>query len=756
MVRHYRLKRVAVIGNHTPRQCGIATFTTDLAEALATARPETDVFVVAMNDRPKGYSYPARVRHTISQHDLGDYGRTADVLNLSGAELVSLQHEFGIFGGPAGSYILPLLRELNMPVVTTLHTVLDRPDAAQRRVMDELCSRSERLVVMSRRGADFLRDIYGVAESKITLIHHGIPDAPFVDVSPLKAAFGVADKRVLLTFGLLSQNKGVETVIEALPEIIARHPDVVYIVLGATHPHVLAHEGERYRESLIKLADALGVGAHVRFDDRFVSLEELIRYIEAADVYITPYLTREQITSGTLAYALGMGKAVVSTPYWYAEELLAGDRGVLVPFRDAGAASAAVNDLFDDDAARAALQARAYRFGRTMTWPSVAQAYWDAFAQTAAQWRASVTKGDGRGSAAKPPPLDLGHLLTLSDDTGIFQHALFTVPNRHEGYTTDDNARALMVAALAEPLLPDQGRVLRDLSGRYLAFLIHAFDAPTGRFRNFMSFERTWLERVGAENAHARALRALATFLRYSQNKGQRRAAEGLFERALPALADFSSPRAWALGLMALAERLEFSRRDAHVQDLGNVLAVRLVARYEASASPDWPWFETLLSYSNAKLPHGLLAFGRVTEDAALTTVGLETLSWLLEQQRAPEGHAAPIGSDRVYQRGDDRPPFDQQPIEAYATVSACLEAYRATGDARWYREAEGTFAWFLGRNDLGLPLYDPTTGGCRDGLHPDRTNENQGAESTLAFMLASLELQLTERPKPQLTLSKG
>ena len=369
-----------MIGNHTPRQCGIATFTTDLAEALGAARPDADVFVVAMNDRPQGYAYPKRVRHTIAQHDLGDYGRAADVLNLSGAELVSLQHEFGIFGGPAGSYILPLLRELNMPVVTTLHTVLDRPDTAQRRVMDELCSRSERLVVMSRRGADFLRDVYGVAESKITLIHHGIPDAPFVDASPLKAAFGVADKRVLLTFGLLSQNKGVETVIEALPEIIARHPDVIYIVLGATHPHVLAHEGERYRESLIKLADERGVGAHVRFDDRFVSLEELIGYIGAADIYVTPYLTREQITSGTLAYALGMGKAVVSTPYWYAEELLADERGVLVPFRDAGAVSAAVNELFDDDAARAALQARAYRFGRTMTWPSVAQDYWEVFA----------------------------------------------------------------------------------------------------------------------------------------------------------------------------------------------------------------------------------------------------------------------------------------------------------------------------------------------------------------------------------------
>ncbi len=753
MTRRSGLKRVAVIGNYTPRRCGIATFTADLSEALAAARPETDVFVVAMNDRAEGYGYPERVRHTTSQHDLGDYGRTADYLNLSGAELVCLQHEFGIFGGPAGSYILSLLRELNMPVVTTLHTVLDRPDPAQRRVMDELCRLSMRLVVMSGRGADFLRDVYGVPDAKISLIHHGIPDTPFVDVSPLRATFGVADKKVLLTFGLLSQNKGVETVIGALPDIVARHPEVLYIVLGATHPHVLAHEGERYRESLVKLADERGVGAHVRFEDRFVTLAELVRYIEMADIYVTPYLNREQITSGTLAYALGLGKAVVSTPYWYAEELLAEGRGVLVPFRDAGAVSAAVNGLFDDDAAREALRARAYRYGRTMTWPSVARDYWETFTQAAAQWRAPTSKLTAK-RAADPPPLNLKHLFTLTDDTGVFQHATFTVPNRHEGYTTDDNARSLMAAALAEPLVQGQTEELRDLCGRYLAFLIHAFDASTGRFRNFMSYERTWLEPVGSENAHARALRALATLLRYSQDKGQRGAAERLFEEALPALTGFSSPRAWALSLMAAAERLEFSGRDAYVREVGNELAARLVARYKESASPDWPWFETLLSYSNAKLPHGLLAFGRVTEDASLTALGLETLSWLLEQQRAPEGHAAPIGSDRVYWRGGDRPPFDQQPIEAYATVSACLEAYRATGDARWYGEAEGVFAWFLGRNDLGLPLYDPTTGGCRDGLHPDRTNENQGAESTLSFLLASLELQLTEQRKPQLIAS--
>ena len=745
------LKRVAVVGNYTPRQCGIATFTADLSGALA-ARPETDVFVVAMNDRPEGYVYPERVRHAVAQHDLGDYGRTADFLNLSGADLVCLQHEFGIFGGPAGSYILSLLRELNMPVVTTLHTVLDRPDPAQRRVMDELCGLSSRLVVMSARGADFLRDVYGVPDAKISLVHHGIPDAPFAEAASFKAALGVTDEKMLLTFGLLSQNKGVETVIEALPEIVSRHPEVVYTVLGTTHPHVLAHEGERYRESLVKLAGALGVGEHIRFDSRFLNLDELIRYIGAADVYITPYLNREQITSGTLAYALGLGKAVVSTPYWYAEELLAEGRGVLVPFRDAGATAAAVNGLFDDDGAREALRARAYAHGRTMTWPSVARAYREVFAQAAAQWNASASGLATKG--VTPPPLNLGHLLTLTDDTGILQHATFTVPNRHEGYTTDDNARALTVAALAEPLLEGQTEVLRDLCGRYLAFLIYAFDASTGRFRNFMSYERAWLEPVGSENAHARALRALATLLRYSQDRGQRGAAEGLFERALPALATFSSPRAWALGLLAVAERLDSgygAELRAGLREVGDALAARLVAQYEEAASPDWPWFETLLSYSNAKLPHGLLAYGRVSENDALTALGLDTLSWLLEQQRAPEGHAAPIGSDRVYWRGGDRPPFDQQPIEAYATVSACLEAYRATRDARLYGEAEGTFAWFLGRNDLGLPLYDPTTGGCRDGLHPDRTNENQGAESTLSFLLASLELKLAGRPKPEL-----
>jgi glycosyltransferase involved in cell wall biosynthesis len=742
------LRRIAFIGNYLPRQCGIATFTTDLCEAIAGAYEGTSCIALPVNDIEAGYNYPARVRFELSEKDVESYRRAADFLNINDVDLVCLQHEYGIFGGRAGSHILALLRELRMPIVTTLHTILRDPDPDQRRVLEGVVTLTDRVVVMSARGAEFLEHVYGVAPEKIDQIPHGIPDVPFVDPSFHKDLFGVEGKIVLLSFGLLSANKGIENVIAALPAILARHPNVVYMIVGATHPHVIQQEGETYRLSLEWLARDKGVEGQVIFYNRFVTLEELNEFISVADVYITPYRNPAQITSGTLAYTLGAGKAVISTPYWYAEEMLAQERGVVVPFQDPEALAENVIALIDNESARHAMRKRAYMFGREMIWPQVAQRYMSTFERARAERRHLPTSD----FAVKPldkrpgelPPLKLDHLRRMTDATGMLQHALFTVPNYREGYTTDDNARALVVSSLLEELGHSEAL---DLASRYLGFLWYALHADNGRFRNFMDYERHWLEDVGSDDSHGRALWALGMMLGRSNTPALHSMAGRVFELALPAIGDTTSPRAWAFAIVGIHEYMRRFAGDRRASQARDVLGGRLLELYRKHRTDDWRWFENSLSYCNAVLPHALLLCGWSIPDEAMTEGGLESLRWLSDLQRGdPEGkHFVPIGSNGFYRRGHERARFDQQPVEAQATVSACLEAYRVTGDKRWRAEARRAFEWFLGRNDLNLPLYDPTTGGCRDGLHPDRPNENQGAESTLAFLQSLLELRLAE-----------
>jgi glycosyltransferase involved in cell wall biosynthesis len=740
------LNRIAFIGNYLPRQCGIATFTTDLCEAIAAQYRQTTCIALPVNDIEAGYAYPTRVRFELTEKDVDSYRRAADFLNINNVDLVSLQHEYGIFGGRAGSHILVLLHELRMPIVTTLHTILRDPDPDQKRVLEEVAALSDRLVVMSKRGAEFLHEIYGVLPEKIDLIPHGIPDVPFVDPSFHKDLFGVEGKIVLLSFGLLSASKGIENVIAALPAILARHPNVVYIVLGATHPHVVRNEGETYRLSLQWLAQEKGVAGQVIFYNRFVSLEELVEFISAADIYITPYLNAAQITSGTLAYTLGAGKAVISTPYWYAEEMLAEGRGALVPFQDPAALADQVIDLIDNESQRHAMRKRAYVFGREMIWPQVASRYMESFESARAERRHFVHPD----FAVKPldkrpgelPPLKLDHLHHMTDETGIMQHAIFTVPNYREGYTTDDNARALMVSALLQAL---GNEAALELATRYLAFIWYAFNTETGRFRNFMDYQRHWLEEGGSDDSHGRTLWALGTVLGRSNTPALHSMAGWVFEQALPAVLNTTSPRAWAFAIIGIQEYLQRFAGDRRASQVREELSMRLLTLYQSHHSDEWRWYEDRLTYCNAALPHALLLCGQAMPNAAMTEAGLESLSWLADLQRADVGYFVPIGSNGFYPQGGERARFDQQPVEAQAMVSACLEAYRITVDKRWRKEARRAFEWFLGRNDLNLPIYDPTTGGCRDGLHPDRANENQGAESTLAFLQALLELRLAE-----------
>jgi glycosyltransferase involved in cell wall biosynthesis len=737
------IRKVAFLGDYPPRKCGIATFTTDLRGAVAAEFPAMDCLVVPVNDLAGGYDYPAEVRFEIVEQDLPSYLRAADFLNITDVDVVCVQHEFGIFGGPAGSHILALLGELRMPIVTTLHTVLREPSAEQRRVMRGLNRLSTRLVVMTERGRELLREVNGAPASKIDLIPHGIPDVPFADPNYFKDEFGVAGKQVLLTFGLLSPNKGIEFALRALPEIIREFPNAVYIVLGQTHPNLLREEGEAYRLSLERLAKDLGVQKHVVFFNRFVELEELMRFIGAADIYLTPYLTEAQITSGTLAYAFGSGNAVVSTPYWHAAELLTEDRGRLVPFRDAPAIAAAVVGLLRDEPLRHTMRKNAYKLGRDMVWSKVAQLYAKSFEQ-ARQDHSFV----GRKSSpiktldeqpGQLPELKLDHLFRMSDSTGIFQHASFSVPNFAEGYCTDDNARALALALMLQNLGHGSPQLLAH-AATYAAFLNHAFDRKRGRFRNFMSFERRWLEDEGSEDCQGHALWALGLCVAQSGQGSFQALAAQLFEHALPVAAEFASPRSWAFTLIGIDEYLRRFSGDRRAHQIRESLTTRLMQSYADTASEDWHWFEEVVSYANAKLPHALILSGRCMNSAPALETGLKALRWLVQLQTSASGAFRPIGSNGFYRRGLERAQFDQQPIEAQATISACIEAYHATGDMFWVAEARRAFEWFLGRNDLGLALYDPGTGGCRDGLHVDRLSQNQGAESTLAFLLALAE----------------
>jgi glycosyltransferase involved in cell wall biosynthesis len=750
--------RIAVIGNYLPRHCGIATFTTDLCTAIAAEYGTARLLALPVNDTEEGYDYPSRVRWSLAQDDVKSYQNAAEFLNFNNIDMVCLQHEYGIFGGPAGSHILHLLRGLKMPVVTTLHTVLREPNPDQMLVMEEIAELSDRLIVMSQLSSQFLQELFKVPGSKIDMVPHGVPDLPFLDPNFYKDRFGVEGKAVLLTFGLLSPNKGIEHVIRALPQILSKHKNVAYMIAGATHPHILRREGDKYRASLQRLAKEMGVESQVIFHNRFVSPEEMVEFVGAADIYITPYRHEAQVVSGTLAYALGAGKAIISTPYWHAIELLDDRRGALVPFQNPDAIAQKTIELLDTPAIRHAMRKRAYLFAREMVWKRVAQGYTESFARVRGDRmenpKVQFLARMRHKSLDQLPELKLNHLNRMTDDTGMLQHAIFTVPNRREGYTTDDNARALRLSVLLEQLDNDPLESSNS-SSLYLSFLEHAFNPAKGRFKNFLRYDRRWNELVGSEDCHGRALWAVGTVLGRSRDLGCRGAAGRLFEFSLPAVLEFSSPRAWAYSLLGIQEYLTSYPGDRDAQKVRSALSRRLLEMYESIRRPDWKWFENVLAYGNARLPQSLLLVGATCSDDRMISAGLESLDWLSTAQRCEVNrHFVPIGSQGFYRQDGEKARFDQQPLEAAGAVSACLQAYRVTGDGRWRSEAWSAFNWFLGDNDLQLPLYDSVTGGCRDGLHPDRANENQGAESTLSFLMALLEMRSLQASEQKEILS--
>ncbi|MXO75107.1 glycosyltransferase [Altererythrobacter aerius] len=715
------LRRVALIGNYTPRKCGIATFTADLKSQLGHFRPEIDVAVWALDDAAARMEY-AGVAGTIDRNDPSSYAAAADAINQSGADAVWLQHEYGIFGGEDGDMVCDFVNRLAAPLIVTCHTVLSAPSPAQRRIMEHLVARASRLMVMSSKSRDLLVQCYRAPPEVVEVIEHGAPDRPFGREDAFKAERGLSGRKVLTTFGLLGPGKGLETVIEALPAIRARHPEILYRIVGATHPNLVARDGEGYRDGLKDLANRLEVADVIEWDESFVETEELLDQLEACDIYLTPYPGLQQSTSGTLSYAVALGKAVVSTPYVHAQELLAGGVGVLIEPGCPDAIARAVIDLLDDPAELAAMKARAYARGRKTIWPRFAAA-------AASLIENAVARAPQAGPRTHP---SLQGVRTMTDSTGMYQHAVGTIPDRRHGYCIDDNVRALMLVCQAPAIEP---RERQALAMTYASFIQYAWNPDRQGFRNFMRFDRTWCEELGSEDSNGRTIWALGVTAATSSDPDLCHWARELYDEALAPVAKSQSPRTVAFVMLGAAAMLKV--RPGHGPSItaladGADLLERLLG---GARRPDWAWFESLLGYDNPRLPQALIEAGEALANATWRATGLETLAWISDRQRAPAGHFRPIGSE-TFGKPYAQLPFDQQPLEAHAAIDAAVSAWRATGDRAWVEHAEIAWNWFFGANDRGVVLADSGTGRCRDGITPRGANLNCGAESILAFQL--------------------
>jgi glycosyltransferase involved in cell wall biosynthesis len=725
--------RIAFLGTYPPRRCGIATFTRDLAVGMKTASHAVQPLAIAVKDAGGQYAYSAEVEYEIRQGTKGDYARAAELVNYKNVRWVSLQHEYGIFGGDDGAYVLDFLGALRVPAIATLHTVLDNPSDSQRTIVQKM-AKAAVLVVMSRVAADLLVRRYDLRESEVHIIPHGIPDMVPRDQNKLKATFGVAGHRMLLTFGLLGPNKGIETVIRALPAALAACPDLVYFVVGATHPAILRQHGEAYRTTLEREAEALGVRDHVVFRDQYVTTEELCSYLQATDVFISPYLNEAQVTSGALSYAMGAGAAVMSTPYWHASELLADGRGYLFPFADSVALAKTIVSLLSTPAELGRVRAAAYAFTRAFTWPQIGAEYLKLGASLVGR-SPKRARPSGPPRASSLPELRLDHLARMTDDTGIIQHATFSVPARESGYCVDDNARALIVALHADRV--SSSAETKRLLSTYLAFL-YAAQTPDGRFRNLMSYSRIF-NPESSEDCTGRALWALGMATHLARDEGQRMLARQMFERGVERATELG-PRGSALTMLGLTSFLTAHPEVKAAAGLLRGLSERLRAQYRRHGTGVWRWFEPTLTYDNALLPLALFRSYAINKDPASQQVAQETLGFL-EETCFRDGHLVLVGNAGWHSRGGARADSDEQPTDAAAFVLAFRGAYHATGDHRHLRRMRESFAWFLGTNRLGITVYDSETAGCRDGLGASAPNLNQGAESAVSFLMSLIAM---------------
>lgn len=735
--------KIAFIGNYPPRECGIATFTRDLVESLIKNDTIKDAhinaYVVALNDNGQAYAYPPIVRQIIRQSYQQDYLQVAKYINYSDVDVCILQHEFGIFGGDSGIYILPLLYRLEIPLIVTFHTVLQYPSYNEKAIIQEIGKRAEKIIVMSKRAIDFLVTIYGVPKEKIALIEHGVPDFELPDREKFKKKFNLENKKALLTFGLLNRNKGIETVIEALPKVVQKHPDLIYIVLGKTHPSVVKAVGEEYRNYLLRLSEKYGLRKHVYFKDSFVDNVELFGYLSAIDIYITPYLSRNQITSGTLAYAIGAGAAVVSTPYWHAEELLDSGRGRLFDFGDNEELANILCDLLDDPQKLHKLRGVAYEYGRRTTWPQTGIKYCQEIIKAKESYQKIKPAEDSILNLSLLPDFSLNHVERLTDGTGIIQHAKFNVPNLREGYCMDDNGRALLMCLMAVRQKKDR-RALALLP-IYLSYM-HYAQNDDGTFRNFLSYNRDFLDEVGTEDSTGRAIWALGYLVRYPPTEAYFQIGRELFSKAYPHFRKLKYIRGIANHIIGISHYLHRYPSDEGMGAVLKDLTEDLIQRYQNTRQEDWRWFETRLSYDNGIIPLALLESYGVLGDKRALDIAIEAIGFL-ENHVFIEGYLSLIGSDNWYEKGGNRSKYAQQPVDAMAMVLMYYQAYVVTKDKEYLQKMFSSYLWFLGENDLRISMYDFETSGCCDGLEGYGVNRNQGAESTLAYFISHLTVLL-------------
>lgn len=719
---------VALIGGFTPRRCGIATFTADVHASLKAAQPNLQIHVYAMTPAQSAIAFDASVRATITEGDPQSYIDAAHHIDMSKADVVWLQHEFGLFGGPAGDMVLELTDRIAAPLVITLHTVLAKPNPDQMRVMRRLIAQASKLVIMSERSRDLLGSVYGADSDQIVLIPHGVPDRPFGRSAIFKSKLGFEGKDVLLTFGLLSPGKGIEAVIAAMPAIVAEHPNLLYCIAGATHPNLLTTEGESYRGKLKTLASTLGVAQHIHWLETFLETELLLDLIEATDIYITPYTGADQSTSGTLSYALALGKAVVSTPYVHALELLSDDHGIIVPFNDSDAIATQVIGLLNDKERLSALQRRAYDKNRDMIWPAFAARCLDVLNDV----RISII------SAPIPAAVGIDGLLRLCDDTGILQHSIGNVPDRAHGYCVDDNARALMLTHKYK----GYSATVRQLSTTFAAFVESSWNEDRREFRNFMGFGRNWLEEIGSEDSCGRTLWALGSTVRFAPSAGLRHWAQGLFDRTISSAETFGSPRAIGFAMLAADHVLEVDNKHKAASSILAAGADHLLTLFGNSKRGGWTWFEDVLAYDNCRLSEAMIRAGVRLGRVDVQQCGIETLRWMTNLQKAPGGYFRPVGSSSFGKPYLKPYPFDQQPVEVWAAIDAASAAYDLSQDESWLNEARRAYDWFSGANDRGLAVADPQMGTSHDGLNHHGINLNEGAESVLAYQHATIAIR--------------
>jgi len=705
-----------------------------MLKSVESRKDENEGFVVALNDVDNNPEYPKEVKLTIRQEHQEDYLLAVKYINLSGADLCILEHEFGIFGGQSGVYILPLLHRLEVPFIVTLHTILRAPSYNEKAVLQQICKMAHKIVVMSRKAIEFLVDIYDVPLEKIVFIEHGVPDIHF-NREITKKEFKLETKKVLLTFGFIGRNKGIETVIKALPRVVEKHPEVLYIVLGKTHPNVLRHSGEEYRIFLMRLVKSLQLEKNVEFLNEFINEQDLFKYLYASDIYITPYLNEAQITSGTLSYAVGVGSAVVSTPYWHAAELLAEGRGKLFDFGDSDSLASVLIELLDNPGELSELKRKAHDYGLKITWPKTGEKY-IALVSSILEEQPEVTeKSDTELDPLILPPFSLTHINRMTDDTGIIQHAKFGIPNLKEGYCLDDNARALLMVLMAYRQMKDM-RAL-ELSPVYISY-IHYMQNADGTFRNFLSFSRNFLDEVGSEDSFGRTIWALGYLLGNAPNDAYYQTGKSVFFNAAPCFERLNSIRGIANTMIGISYYLKSNPSDDSMTERLRNLANKLVKHYDENVNDDWKWFESLLAYDNGILPLALLSSSEILNDDKITKTAFESMNFLTKHT-FKDNYLSIIGNEKWYRKNEERSVFAQQPIDAMAMVLMYRQAFHITKDKDYLNKLYISFLWFLGENDLRMSLYDFETQGCCDGFERSGVNRNQGAESTLAYLISHL-----------------